>query len=67
MKKWWGSALLAAGMLLFQSMDCYAEPALSDRGQILRVGYVPNTGFVEEDWPGHRRGYGYEYMEFLAN
>ncbi len=67
MKKWWGGALLAAGMLLFQSIGCYAEPALSDRGQILRVGYVPNTGFVEEDWPGHRRGYGYEYMEFLAN
>ena len=32
----------------------------------LRVGYVPATGFLEEDSHGHYRGYGYEYMEFLA-
>ena len=32
----------------------------------LRVGYVPQTGFLEEDRSGHIRGYGYEYMEFLA-
>ena len=32
----------------------------------LRVGYVPETGFLEEDRPGHVRGYGYEYMEFLS-
>ncbi len=32
----------------------------------LRVGYVPETGFLEEDNPGHLRGYGYEYMEFLS-
>ena len=32
----------------------------------LRVGYVPETGFLEEDRPGHIRGYGYEYMEFLS-
>ena len=32
----------------------------------LRVGYVPVTGFLEEDRAGHFRGYGYEYMEFLS-
>lgn len=32
----------------------------------LRVGYVPGTGFLEEDRSGHFLGYGYEYMEFLA-
>ena len=32
----------------------------------LRVGYVPDTGFLEEDRQGHIRGYGYEYMEFLS-
>ena len=30
-----------------------------------KVGYVVNTGFMEEDRPGHIVGYGYEYMEFL--
>ena len=33
----------------------------------VKVGYVKNTGFVEEDRPGHKIGYGYEYMEFLSN
>ena len=33
----------------------------------LKVGYVVNTGFMEEDRPGHIVGYGYEYMEFLEN
>lgn len=32
----------------------------------LRVGYMPGTGFLEEDRQGHVRGYGYEYMEFLS-
>ena len=32
----------------------------------LKVGYVPGTGFLEEDKPGHMRGNGYEYMEFLS-
>ena len=67
MKKRWGGLLLAVMLLLFRLGECGAEPALSERGQTLRVGYVPGTGFVEEDWPGHYRGYGYEYMEFLAN
>ena len=33
----------------------------------LKVGYVVNTGFLYEDRPGHKVGYGYEYMEFLEN
>ncbi|MBR2179005.1 MAG: EAL domain-containing protein [Selenomonadaceae bacterium] len=32
----------------------------------LRVGYIPKSGFLEEDRAGHYRGYGYEYMEFLS-
>ena len=32
----------------------------------LKVGYVPDTGFLDEDRPGHMRGNGYEYMEFLS-
>lgn len=35
--------------------------------KVLRVGYIPKTGFLEEDWAGHQQGYGYEYMEFLSN
>ena len=35
--------------------------------KVLRVGYMPETGFVEENWAGHVQGYGYEYMEFLSN
>lgn len=33
----------------------------------VKVGYVKDTGFVEENHPGHKVGYGYEYMEFLSN
>ena len=32
----------------------------------LKVGYIPGTGFLEEDRSGHFRGYVYEYMEFLS-
>ena len=35
--------------------------------KVLKVGYMPNTGFITENWEGHYTGYGYEYMEFLAN
>ncbi len=67
MKKWWGALLLAVSLLLLPEGICFGEGASPERGRVLRVGYVPDTGFIEEDWPGHFRGYGYEYMEFLAN
>ena len=35
--------------------------------RVLRIGYIPTTGFLEENWVGHQQGYGYEYMEFLSN
>ena len=35
--------------------------------ETLKVGYVPGTGFLEEDSPGHIIGPGYEYMEFLSD
>ena len=41
-------------------------PVTKDWGK-LKVGYVVNTGFMNEDRPGHTVGYGYEYMEFLEN
>ena len=46
----------------------YVPGLETDRNNtILRVGYIPGTGFLEEDYPGHLSGYGYEYMEFLSN
>ena len=44
-----------------------AEAAPTPDDNNLKVGYVKNTGFLEENWDGHYTGYGYEYMEFLAN
>ncbi len=43
------------------------ESILRDNFETVRVGYIKNSGFVEEDIPGHKTGYGYEYMEFLSN
>ena len=43
------------------------EAELSKFIGTVKVGYVQGTGFLEEDRPGHKIGYGYEYMEFLAN
>lgn len=48
-----------AMILFFISSNVFAETKL-------RVGYIPSFGFLEEDRAGHIRGYGYEYMEFLA-
>ncbi|SHK40332.1 extracellular solute-binding protein, family 3 [Selenomonas ruminantium] len=41
-------------------------PARSFAMEELKVGYVPGTGFLEENRPGHMQGNGYEYMEFLS-
>ena len=40
--------------------------AAAEGGRVLKVGYVPGTGFLEEDRPQHYQGYGYEYMQFLS-
>ena len=42
-------------------------PEITPNIGTVKVGYVKNTGFVFEDRPGHKMGYGYEYMEFLSN
>lgn len=47
--------------------DIKTEDEISKFIGIVKVGYVKNTGFLAEDRPGHKVGYGYEYMEFLAN
>ena len=45
---------------------CFALAPRAEAAQTLKVGIVPGTGFIEEDRPGHLRGIGYEYMEFLS-
>ena len=42
------------------------ETTEANSKQVLRVGYLPNTGFIDENWNGHYVGYGYEYMESLS-
>ena len=63
---------LTAAMIAAMSFASFftAEGAPSEMRKdfkTLKVGYVVNTGFMEEDRPGHTVGYGYEYMEFLEN
>lgn len=43
------------------------ENIMRDQFENVKVGYVRNSGFLYEDIPGHKTGYGYEYMEFLSN
>ena len=54
--------MIAAALLL---VVCWSGEVAEGR-ETLKVGYVPGTGFLEEDRPGHLRGYGYEYMQFLS-
>ena len=56
--------LLCALLCIFLSALCL--PGLAGATEELKVGYVPGTGFLDEDRPGHMRGNGYEYMEFLS-
>ena len=35
--------------------------------ETFKVGYVRNTGFMSENRPRHKTGYGYDYMEFLSH
>ena len=65
MKGIWKAVAALCVVLMFGGI-CGAAPSTDER-RVLRVGYVPGTGFLEEDRPGHLRGYGYEYMESLAN
>lgn len=57
--------LLGAAVLLLLVLLTLANPCAEAR-EALKVGYVPGTGFLEEDRPGHQQGSGYDYMEFLA-
>ena len=54
-----------AFMALLLAVFCALTPR-AEGAENLKVGYVPGTGFLTEDSPGHRIGSGYEYMEFLA-
>ncbi len=47
--------------------DVLTESEIEKNIGTVKIGYVKNTGFVQEDRPGHKIGYGYEYMEFLSN
>lgn len=51
-------------ILFFICGEVSADEKLPEKK--LRVGYVPETGFLAEDRGGHFLGYGYEYMEFLS-
>ena len=80
LKKFLGAALLA-GTLSFSPVqgvpvtdnairppsEMTPETILREQLENLRVGYVKGSGFVYEDLPNHKTGYGYEYMEFLSN
>ena len=59
-KSWLVTATLGAAVFL-------SPAAVQAEKTVLKVGYIPGTGFLEEDWQGHLHGYGYEYMEFLSN
>ena len=52
--------------ILLLLLACCCSIAMAEGKTVLRVGYVPGTGFLEEDRPQHYRGYGYEYMQFLS-
>lgn len=53
-------------ILLFMFLLLLFRPISGLAMEELKVGYVPGTGFLEEDQPGHMKGNGYEYMEFLS-
>lgn len=53
-------------VLLFIMLLGLLLPGHSFAMEELKVGYVPGTGFLEENRPGHMQGNGYEYMEFLS-
>ncbi len=69
--------LVALVLTLTFYANCNAEPSdtqTTDYEKILqrnldklKVGYLKGTAFVYEDLPGHKTGYGHEYMEFLSN
>ena len=50
-----------------EDSNVFTEDELTRNIGVVKVGYVKNTGFVYEDRPGHKMGYGYEYMSFLSN
>lgn len=62
MKKFLRALVFAAAFVL---PFVFTANAFADG--VLKVGYVKDTNFIEEDRPGHYTGYGYEYMEFLAS
>ena len=62
-----GKILLAAAAAAMNLTNFASAAENNVERQILKVGYVVNTGFMSEDRPGHTVGYGYEYMEFLEN
>ena len=43
------------------------ENLLHKKFETYKVGYIRGVGFLYEDIPNHKSGYGYEYMEFLSN
>lgn len=63
-----GKLFLSGCLSVFMLLGGWAASAEAEEDalQTLRVGYVPGTGFLEENRPGHMMGNSFEYMEFLA-
>ncbi len=65
-RAWCVFCLTLSLLICFTVEKAEADDSQDSDLRVLRVGYVPGTGFLEEDRPGHMLGNGYEYMEFLA-
>ena len=58
---------IVAAVIFFLNFTIYFTAESSPPYNVLKVGYVVDTSFLNEDRPGHIVGYGYEYMELLEN
>ena len=61
------NAIREAAEDTFEENNMPTEEEVSAPVGTVKVGCVKGTGFISEDRPGHKIGYGYEYMEFLSN
>ena len=57
-------------MIYFHAESAPAEENKTETKKVERetfkVGYLKSSSFLWEDRPGHKTGYGYDYMEFLS-
>ncbi|SEJ73803.1 diguanylate cyclase (GGDEF) domain-containing protein [Propionispira arboris] len=58
---------LVVTVLLFSFIFCLPNFACAASIRTVRVGYVPLSGYMNYDANGYRSGYGYEYLQELAD